>query len=151
MKLRINGEYFDIDADPKETLLHVLRDHLHLMPETNGCDSGECCGACTVLINGKGGKACMITLSSLDGDRVRTIEGIPEEHPVIKAWRDEGVQECPVCKSGQIMKSISLLARMLNPAPVDIEEELNTEHCECGNNPKIIRAINKASKFSYDS
>jgi len=150
MKLRINGKYHEIDADPGETLLNVLRDRLNLLGSVDLCGKGEC-GACIVLINNKAQKACQVTVGSLSGDRVRTIEGIPENHPVREAWKFENVIECSYCKSGQIMKAIALLSRMLNPSKEDIREALNTDHCTCGENPKIIRAINKASKYSYDS
>ncbi len=151
MNLFINGKSFEVDIDAQETLLHVLRDRLGFMQDITECDSGECSGSCTVLINGKGNPACKVIVGTLNGDRIRTIEGIPEEHPVKKIWKEEGIETCPICKSGQIMKVISLLARMLNPAPIDIKEELNTPHCKCGENPKIIKAVNKASKYCYDS
>lgn len=150
MKLKINGKYYEIDVDPEETLLNVLRDRLNLLVSVDLCGKGEC-GACIVLINNKAQKACHVTVGSLSGDRVRTIEGIPDNHPVKEAWKLEKVQECGYCKVGQIMKTIALLSRMLNPSPEDIKEALNTDHCNCGENPRIIKAVNRASKFSYDS
>jgi isoquinoline 1-oxidoreductase alpha subunit len=96
-------------------------------------------------------KACQIAVGSLSGDRIRTIEGIPEDHPVKQAWEFENVPKCGYCKHGQIMRAIALLSRMLNPSEEDIREALNTDLCKCGENPRIIRAINRASKFSYDS
>jgi isoquinoline 1-oxidoreductase subunit alpha len=150
MKLRINGKYYEIDVAPEETLLNVLRDRLNLLGSVDLCGKGEC-GACIVLINNKAQKACQVTVGSISGDRVRTIEGIPDNHPVKEAWKLENVQECGYCKFGQIMKTIALLSRMLNPAPEDIKEALNTDHCNCGENPRIIRAVNRASKYSYDS
>jgi isoquinoline 1-oxidoreductase alpha subunit len=151
MRLRINGEYREIDASPQETLLHILWEHLNLTGTSNGCTPEECNGACTVLLNGKAHPSCKITIGSINGDRVRTIEGIPEDNPIKKAWKDEGVQECEICKSGQILKAVSLLSRMLNPSPIDIKETLNTDRCKCGENPRAIRAISKASKYNYDS
>jgi aerobic-type carbon monoxide dehydrogenase small subunit (CoxS/CutS family) len=151
MKLRINGEYHEVDANPEAPLLHILREHLNLKGTANGCTPEECHGACTVLINGKARQSCKIPVGSINGDRIRTIEGIAEDHPVIKAWKLENVQECDHCKSAQVLKAISLLTRMLNPAPDDIRDALNTDQCQCGENPNIIRAVNKASKSSYDS
>jgi isoquinoline 1-oxidoreductase alpha subunit len=151
MRIRINGEYHEVDANPEETLLHVLRNHLNLKGTSNGCTPGKCHDACSVLVNGKAQQSCKISVGSLNGDRIRTIEGIPEDHPVRQAWKVEGVQECDHCKSAQIIKTISLLSRMLNPAQIDIKEALNTDRCTCGENPRIIRAVNKASKSSYDS
>jgi aerobic-type carbon monoxide dehydrogenase small subunit (CoxS/CutS family) len=150
MRLRINGKYYEVDTEPEETLLHVLKNHLHFFGSVDLCGKGEC-GACIVLVNNKAQKACHITVGSLSGDRVRTIEGIPEKHPVKEAWKCEGVPACNYCKSGQIMRAIALLSRMLNPSAEDIKEALNTDQCNCGENPKIVRAINKASKYSYDS
>ena len=148
MKLRINGEYHEVEVDPGEKLLHVLRDHLNLTGTTNGCTPEHCHGACTVLINGRALHSCKISVGSLNGDRIRTIEGIPEDHPVKRAWKTEEVRECENCKSGQIMKTISLLSRMLNPSREDIKEALD---CMCSENIKVIRAVNIASKSSYDS
>jgi isoquinoline 1-oxidoreductase subunit alpha len=151
MRLRINGNYHEIDAEPDDTLLHVLKDHLNLFSNVNVCGKGEC-GACLVLVNNRQvHKACQISVGSLSGDRIRTIDGIPEEHPVKSAWRAEDVQPCNYCKSGQIMRAVALLARMLNPSPADISEALNTDGCRCGENPRIIKAVNRASKYSYDS
>lgn len=151
MKLKINGEYYDVEADSQESLLHVLRDRLNLKGTVNGCTPEKCRDACTVLINGKAQPSCKIPIGSLDGDRIRTIEGISEDHPVKRAWETEGVEECDYCKSSHIMKALSLLSRMLNPYPEDIKEALNTAGCTCGENPRIIRAITKASKSCYDS
>jgi len=150
LKLKINGKHHEVDADPEETLLQVLMDHLNLLGSLHSSGQGEC-GSCIVLINGKAHNACQITVGSLNGDRIRTIEGIPENHPVKEAWRFENVPECSYCKSGQIMKAVALLSRMLNPSEEDIREALNTDQCTCGENPQIIRAINRASKYSYDS
>jgi len=150
MRLRINGKYCEVDVAPEETLLHVLRDRLNLMGSVELCGQGEC-GACIVLVNKKAQKACQIKACSLQGDRIRTIEGIPEDHPVKQAWLSENVPECIYCKYGQIMRAIALISRMLNPSAEDIKEALNTDRCNCGENNKIIRAINKASKYSYDS
>jgi isoquinoline 1-oxidoreductase alpha subunit len=151
VRLRINGKYHEVDAKPEEPLLHILRDHLNLKGTANGCTPEACHGACTILVNGKAQQSCKIPVGSLNGDRIRTIEGIPEGHPVRTAWAFEGVQACDQCNSAQIIKAISLLSRMLNPAPEDIKDALNTDHCTCGENPRIIRAVNKASKSSYDS
>lgn len=151
MHLKINGQYYEIDAKPEENLLHVLRDHLNLTATANGCTPQECHGGCTVLINGKARHACKVDIGSLDDDRIRTIEGISEEHPVRKAWEEEGIKECEVCKSAHILETISLLGRMLNPSPEDIEEALDSNRCKCAKDPRVVRAVNKASKSCYDS
>jgi aerobic-type carbon monoxide dehydrogenase small subunit (CoxS/CutS family) len=150
MRLRINGNYHEVDVAPDESLLRVLRDRLNLLGSVTLCGKGEC-GACIVLINKKVQKACQITVGGLSGDRVRTIEGIPKDHPVRQAWEFENVPKCDYCKDGQIMRAIALLSRMLNPSAEDIKEALNTDRCNCGEHPRIIRAINRASKYSYDS
>lgn len=150
MKLKINGFYYEVDAAPEESLLRVLRDRFNLLGAVDLCGKGEC-GACIILVNYKVQKACQMTVGCLSGDRIRTIEGIPKDHPVRQAWEFENVPECGYCKNGQIMRAIALLARMLNPSPEDIKEALNTDRCNCGEHPRIIRAINRASKYSYDS
>jgi isoquinoline 1-oxidoreductase alpha subunit len=150
MKLKINGKYYEVDADPEESLLHVLRDYLNLLSSIQLCGKGEC-GACIVLINNKVHNACQVKVGNVSGDRIRTIEGIPDNHPVKNAWKSENVPECGYCKSGQIMRAIALLSRMLNPSLEDIKEALNTDGCNCGENIRVIRAINMASKYSYDS
>ena len=151
MQLKINGEYYDINVEPNESLLRVLRDHLQLTGTPNGCTPEACTGSCIVLINGKAYPSCKVPVGSLEDDRIRTIEGISELHPVKKAWKDEGIKECPAYKTAHILEAISLLSRMLNPSPEDIEEALNGERCSCAKDPRVIRAINTASKYNYDS
>lgn len=150
MELNINDQYYELDVGPEDILLQLLKDHLNLLYSINFCSNGEC-GACVVLVNNRPQKACRIKVGSLGRAKIKTIEGIPENDPVRKIWKSEDVQGCDYCKSGQILRAIALLARSLNPSDEDIKEALNTEHCKCGENPVLRRAIKKASKYTYDS
>ncbi len=145
--LKVNGNPVSVDADPEAPLLWVLRDHLKLTGTKYGCGIGMC-GACTVHLNGRAVRSCSTKLSAVAGTEVTTIEGLSptSSHPLQKAWIAEQVPQCGYCQSGQIMQAAALLESNATPTREEIVSHMNGNICRCGTYPRIIRAIEQASK-----
>jgi isoquinoline 1-oxidoreductase alpha subunit len=144
LQLQINGEKRSFDGDPDMPLLWYLRDHAGLPGAKFGCGAGIC-GACTVLIDGRATRSCVLPVRGLAGRAITTIEGIGKDglHPVQQAWIDEEVAQCGYCQTGQILAAIDLLARVPKPARADIDTITNL--CRCGTYDRIRKAILRAS------
>jgi isoquinoline 1-oxidoreductase alpha subunit len=104
------------------------------------------CGSCTVHIDGKAQRSCQTPVGSAQGKKITTIEGLPENHPVKRAWVQEQVPQCGYCQPGQIMQAAALLAEDPRPTDAKINEQMNGNLCRCGTYPKIRSAILLASR-----
>ena len=140
-RLVINGKESTIDVEPDMPLLWVLRDELGLKGTKFGCGIAAC-GACTVHVNGKAMRSCVLPVQAIDGAEVTTIEGLGKEglHPLQKAWIEHQVPQCGYCQSGMLMAISALLKD--NPNPSD--EELDTavsNICRCGTYQRIRTAL----------
>jgi aerobic-type carbon monoxide dehydrogenase small subunit (CoxS/CutS family) len=144
IRLDINGKGYTVDVAPDVPLLWVIREHLQLTGTKFGCGIGEC-GSCTVHIDGQAQRSCQTTVGSVQGKKITTIEGLPENHPVKKAWVQEQVPQCGYCQPGQIMQAAALLAKEPHPSDAKIIEHMNGNLCRCGTYPKIKSAIRLAS------
>lgn len=142
--LKVNGTTFQADVGTDTPLLWVLRDHLKLIGTKFGCGEGLC-GACTVLVDGKPRRSCVTPAGEVQGKLITTIEGIPENHPVKRAWLAQEVSQCGYCQPGQIMSAIALLDRMPKPGDADIDRAMTGNLCRCGTYGRIRRAIHTAS------
>ncbi len=145
INLDINGKSYQINVDPDVPLVWVIRERLQLTGTKFGCGIGMC-GSCTVQIDGKAQRSCQTPVGSAQGKKITTIEGLPEDHPVKKAWVQEQVPQCGYCQSGQIMQAAALLAEDPRPTDAKINEQMNGNLCRCGTYPKIRSAIRLASK-----
>ena len=146
--LAINGQSYTVTADPQTSLLAVLRDHLNLTGSKYGCGEGQC-GACTVLIDGKALRSCIIRAETVAQKQIITIEGLAggdELHPVQEAFLAEGAMQCAYCTSGMIMSAVALLHRNPHPDDGEIIDFMQGNVCRCGTYPRIVRAIQRASK-----
>ena len=146
ISLKINGTEHQVDVDARMPLLWVLRDELDLTGTKYGCGIGTC-GACTVLIEGRSVRSCMIGVGAVEGD-VMTIEGIgtPENfHVVQQQWIDKQVAQCGFCQSGQIMTAVSLLSENETPSDADIEKAFAGNLCRCGTYSRIRSAVKSAA------
>jgi isoquinoline 1-oxidoreductase subunit alpha len=146
MRLIVDGQAFDIDADPEMPLLWVLRDLVGKTGPKFGCGIAAC-GACTVHIDTQPVRSCVISVGDVSG-AVTTIEGIGADgklHPVQQVWMDEQVAQCGYCQAGQIMSAVSLLDEVANPTDDDIDNAMGGNLCRCGTYPKIRAAIKKAA------
>jgi isoquinoline 1-oxidoreductase alpha subunit len=145
--LKINGEDKTFDAPDDMPLLWVLRDLLGMTGTKFGCGIAQC-GACTVHLDGKPVRSCLLPVS-LVGDRaVTTIEGIgatPAGAQVQKAWLDLEVIQCGYCQSGQIMSAAALLAATPQPDDPDIDAAMAGNICRCGTYVRIREAIKRAA------
>jgi len=145
--LKINGEDKTFDAPDDMPLLWVLRDLLGMTGTKFGCGIAQC-GACTVHLDGKPVRSCLLPVS-LVGDRaVTTIEGIgatPAGAQVQKAWLDLEVIQCGYCQSGQIMSAAALLAATPQPDDADIDAAMAGNICRCGTYVRIREAIKRAA------
>jgi aerobic-type carbon monoxide dehydrogenase small subunit (CoxS/CutS family) len=145
--LIINGEQHGVDVDPDTPLLWLLRDTLGLTGTKYSCGIGEC-GACTVHIDGKATKSCILPVSSAAGKNITTIEGLSPDgsHPVQKAFIDEQVPQCGYCVPGQIMTISALLDENPNPSDEEINTALSKNLCRCGTYQRIRSAVHRSSK-----
>ena len=144
----INGQSFEFEGDEDTPLLWVIREHAALPGTKFGCGIGQC-GACTVHIDGRARRSCMITVGRVAGRKITTIEGLSADggHPVQQAWIEEDVPQCGYCQTGQIMAVVDLLARIPAPTDKDIDEQL-TNICRCGTYVRLRKAIHRAAKLN---
>ena len=139
----VNGKERQVDVSPDTPLLWVLREKLELTGTKFGCGEGLC-GACTVHIDGKPRRSCITPVGDVQGKKVLTIEGIPDTHPVKKAWLAQEVSQCGYCQPGQIMSAVALLKEKPKPTDADIDSSMSGNLCRCGTYGRIRRAIHAA-------
>jgi isoquinoline 1-oxidoreductase alpha subunit len=144
----LNGEAAEFAGDPAMPLLWYLRDHAGLTGTKYGCGIGAC-GACTVHLDGRAQRACVVPMSALAGKRVATIEGVIESgdataSAVRDAWLALDVPQCGWCQVGQVMSAVDLLAQ--KPEPSDDDIAAITNLCRCGTYPRIREAIHSAAR-----
>lgn len=142
--LKVNGKQYKVDVGPDTPLLWVIREHLGLPGTKYGCGISQC-GACTVHIDGKARRSCQTPVKDAEGKSITTIEGLPESHPVIKAWIEDEVPQCGYCQPGQIMEAAALLAENPAPSDEDIDRTMSGNLCRCGTYQRIRRAIHSAA------
>ena len=143
----VNGRPASTDAPPATPLLWVIREQLKLTGTKFGCGAGLC-GACMVHVDGKRAYSCQTQLSEVSGRSVTTIEGLSpnSSHPLQQAWLAENVPQCGYCQSGQIMSAADLLAHTPRPTREQIVEQMSANICRCGTYPRVVRAIERASR-----
>jgi isoquinoline 1-oxidoreductase alpha subunit len=145
--LRVNGETKSVDVPSDMPLLWVLRDVLHMTGTKFGCGIAQC-GACTVQLDGKPTRSCVLPVGSVGAKAVTTIEGIgatPAGAKVQKAWLELEVVQCGYCQSGQIMSATGLLNAKPHPEDADIDAAMSGNICRCGTYVRIREAIKRAA------
>ena len=142
--MTINGEAMRFTLDPATALLWALRDAANLTGAKYGCDTGEC-GACTVIVDERAVSSCTVSIGSLEGADVITIEGLApgRAHPIQQAWAAEQVSQCGYCEPGVILSIAAMLKA--NPRPSEEEIAALTNICRCGIGPRARKAIFRAS------
>ena len=145
--LSVNGKEHQVDVAPETPILWVLRDHLNLVGTKFGCGIAQC-GACTIHLDGKATRSCVLPISAVADKAITTIEGISEkgDHPVQKAWIEHDVPQCGYCQAGQIMSATSLLNENPSPTDEEIDAAMNGNLCRCGTYIRIKKAIKTAAK-----
>ncbi len=146
-QLDINGKSTSFDAEEDMPLLWALRDLLDLKGTKFGCGIAQC-GACTVMVEGTAARSCSLPVSALEGKKITTIEGLSTDgdHPVQKAWVEHDVPQCGYCQAGQIMSAAALLDDNPQPSEAEIKRAMQGNICRCGTYPRILKAIQSASK-----
>lgn len=150
VQLTINGIPRQVVADPKLTLLDLLRDVLHLTGTKQSCDKKGQCGACTVIVNGKAVRSCLLKVANLEGAEVITVEGLgtPENpHLIQEAFVLSGAIQCGFCTPGMIMATKALLDANPDPTTEEIKKALRHNLCRCTGYLKIIDAVKLAGRF----
>lgn len=148
ISLKVNGKKYEVDVGPDTPLLWVLRETIELTGTKYGCGMALC-GACTVHVDGEAIRSCVTPISSVEGRRITTIEGIDktrEGKAIQEAWIADDVPQCGYCQSGQIMEAVALLKRNPKPNDADIDDVMSGILCRCGTYQRIRRAIHRAAR-----
>jgi isoquinoline 1-oxidoreductase alpha subunit len=161
----VNGMKREVQAPADTPLLYVLRNDLELSGPQFGCGLAQC-GACSVLLNGKEVRSCILTLAAAAGKEITTLEGLPARwasqknlsqadaartlHPVQEAWIEEQTPLCGFCQNGMMIKAAELLERVPSPTVTQIKEAFTTSGpsphlCRCGSYTAIIQAVQRAA------
>jgi xanthine dehydrogenase YagT iron-sulfur-binding subunit len=158
VRFKLNGAPQDLELDSRATLLDTLREKLHLTGTKKGCDRGQC-GACTVLVNGRRVNSCLTLAATLEGDEVRTIEGLGRPgalHPAQAAFAERDALQCGYCTPGQVVSCVALVeearagvpsavtANLLAPVHLtddEIRERMSGNICRCGAYVNIVAAV----------
>lgn len=145
--LTINGEPLKASVAEDTPLLWVLRDTLGLVGTKFGCGAGQC-GACTIHLNGKAVRSCLLPVSAIGEAKITTIEGLAESTklaPLQRAWCDLDVSQCGYCQAGQIMSAAALLAEKPKPTDAEIDFAMQGNLCRCYTYKRIRQAIHAAA------
>ena len=146
VQLAVNGETRQLEIDPRQSLLDLLREDLDLTGTKKGCDQGQC-GACTVLVDGRRVVSCLTLAVMKDGASITTIEGLAKDgplHPLQQAFIDHDAFQCGYCTPGQICSAAGLIAEGRAKTAAEIRELMSGNICRCGAYSNIVAAIQQA-------
>ena len=147
-KLQVNGQKHEVDVDPEMPLLWLLRDVMGLVGTKYGCGIGQC-GACTIHLDGVAVRSCLVRVSDVSSQPIKTIEGLADGlklHPLQQEWIEQDVAQCGYCQAGQIMSAAALLDQKRMPSEDEIESALAGNYCRCGTYNRILTAVKTASQ-----
>lgn len=145
--LRINGELYEDDVEPRMLLVQLLRERLGLTGTHVGCVVGEC-GACSVLVDGALVKSCLMLAVQANGHEVTTVEGLARDgvlHPIQEAFVTGFALQCGYCTPGFVMAAHALLSRNPNPTEEEIRKDLSSNLCMCTGYVQIVDAVKQAA------
>ena len=148
LNLRVNGEDYEVYAEPWHTLQEVLRSDLGLTGTKRGCDSGYC-GVCTVLVDGKAVKSCLVLARHVRGKDITTVEGLARDgelDPLQQIFIDHFAIQCGFCTPGMLLSTKALLMENPHPSLDDIKEAIKGNLCRCTGYKKIVEAIQAAAE-----
>ena len=143
----VNGDAVEFLADPRETLLDCLRDHLDLTGAKEGCGTGDC-GACSVMLNGRLVSSCLVLGVEVEGAEISTIEGMAdgnELHPLQRKFIEHAALQCGFCTPGFLVAAKALLEKNPDPSESEIRFWLAGNLCRCTGYDKIVRAVQDAA------
>jgi Aerobic-type carbon monoxide dehydrogenase, small subunit CoxS/CutS homologs len=144
---KVNGDEVEFLADPRETLLDCLRDHLGMTGSKEGCGTGDC-GACSVMLNGRLVSSCLVLGVEAQGTEIATIEGMAqggELHPLQRKFIEHAALQCGFCTPGFLVAAKALLEKNPDPTETEIRFWLAGNLCRCTGYDKIVRAVQDAA------
>ncbi len=147
ISLEVNGQPVEAEVDSRTSLADFLRDQVELTGVHLGCEHGVC-GACTVLLNGRSVRSCLMFAAQADGQEVTTVEGMAgpgELHPIQVAFIDKHGLQCGFCTPGLVLTTSELLADDPNPSAEEIRSRLSGNICRCTGYTKIFEAVEHAA------
>lgn len=147
--LNVNGQVASLRLTASASLLHVLRNDLGLNSPKYGCGLGQC-GACTVMVDGRAARACVIPALEMQGRQITTAEALGQSHaphPVQQAFIDEQAAQCGYCLNGMVMMTVALLKQHPDPTELQIRQALSGNLCRCGTHLEIIAAVKRAAQL----
>ena len=151
IEITVNGQTTQVDVEPDTPLLWVIREQLNLTGTKFGCGLAQC-GACTVHMNGRPIRSCVMPVSAVANQPITTIESIASDdgrlHALQQAWIDHQVPQCGYCQSGQIMSAVALLAETPRPSDQQIDSAMSGNVCRCGMYGRIKSAIKQAAALT---
>ncbi|MBD8651864.1 (2Fe-2S)-binding protein [Rhizobium sp. CFBP 13726] len=149
LNLDINGKGYDLDVEPRVTLLDALRDHLVLTGTKKGCDQGQC-GACTCHVDGRRVLSCLTLAAQVEGRQVETIEGLSGAdgtlHAVQATFLEQDAFQCGYCTPGQIMSAVACIREGHAGSDAEIREYMSGNLCRCGAYNSIVAAVRQAAQ-----
>jgi len=158
LKIKVNGREWPVSADPDTPLLYVLTNELELKGPRFGCGLAQC-GSCSVLADGVEIRSCITPVAAVTGKSITTLEGLaawyaekkklaqaPTLHPLQQAFIDEQALHCGYCYNGMTIKGAELLANNPRPSEAEIRQTMNGHLCRCGTYPRVMKAIQVASR-----
>ncbi len=142
--ITVNNKKKTVEVDEGTPLVWVLRDSLGLTGTKYGCGEGIC-GACTIHIDGKAERSCILSIEDVGESSITTIEGLVEnpEYPIFKKWIELEVSQCGYCQPGQIMTLAALLQQNPKPSRKEIDDAMNSVLCRCGTYYRIKQAVDE--------
>ncbi len=153
VSFNLNGQAVEVLVEPRDLLIHVLRDQLRQTGSHIGCETSHC-GACTVDFNGESVKSCTLFAVQAQGAEVMTVEGLAangELHPLQQAFMDEHGLQCGYCTPGMLMRSYRLLLENPDPSETEIREGMSGNLCRCTGYQNIIKSIQQAATVINES
>ena len=148
IQFSLNGQPVRLETEPDRPLLWVLRGDLELTGTKYGCGEGMC-GACTVLIDGTAERSCLLTVATVAGKEVTTIEGLAsgdELHPVQQAFVEHDALQCGYCTPGMVLASVALVAQKPQASEAEIVAGLDANLCRCGAHKRIVQAVRSVTR-----
>jgi aerobic carbon-monoxide dehydrogenase small subunit len=145
--ITVNGARHELEVEPRELLVYVLRERLGLTGTTVGCDTSSC-GACTVHLDGESVKSCTVLGVQADGREITTIEGLArngELHAMQRAFHEHHALQCGFCTPGMVMAAVGLLAEHPHPSEDEIRHGLEGNLCRCTGYHNIVKAVRAAA------
>ncbi len=149
VRVKVNGDDYVVEVEPKKTLLQLLREDLDLTGTKEGCDEGDC-GACSVIFNNKVVSSCLVLAVEADNAAIETIEGVKtgeELHPIQQAFVESGAVQCGFCTPGMVMTTKAMLQDLPDPSTEEIKDYLAGNLCRCTGYVKILDAVENAKEI----